>query len=522
MTPAATARIGELHGERFDAVIIGGGILGAAIAQRLARDGRGILLVERHDFASGTTGRSTRLIHGGLRYLAQLDIALVREGLRERAWQLRSLPHLVTPLPFLMPFYGAPVWQRLRLGIGLTVYDRLAFRSPLPGHRFLNRRSVVEREPGLSEVGLRGAAAYWDAQLELPERLVIELLREAEGDGAVVRNHVAAAALRRRGRTVVGLELRGMLDAEIAEVRTARVINAAGPWIDEVLADLGVEHPPLLRLSQGVHLVYPRLLAHAVAVEHPDDRRLCFGVPWQGQTLVGTTETELEGGPDRAAITVSEVRYLRRLADRFFTASAGCEPMWGTVGVRALPRRSGPLHVLSRRHQLTEHADDGAAGLVTVAGGKLTAWRAIAEDVATLLGDPRRGPSSHGTIRQRPPMQELHDDPAAARRWRLYGPRAAELEELVAADPWWGEPLVEGSAAIRAEVAHAFDREWAGSLADAVVRRLALGFGPDLGRRAATAAASVARQRFGWDEERIGHDLAQFESERAERVLPET
>lgn len=521
MTPAAAPRVGELQGERFDAVIIGGGILGAAIAQRLARDGHGILLVERRDFASGTTGRSTRLIHGGLRYLAQLDIALVREGLRERSWQLRSLPHLVTPLPFLMPFYGAALWHRLRLGIGLTVYDRLAFRSPLPGHRFLNRRSVVEREPGLSEVGLRGAAAYWDAQLELPERLVIELLRDAAGDGAVVRNHVAATALQRRGGSVDGLELRGILDAEIAEVRTATVINAAGPWVDETLATLGVEHPPMLRLSQGVHLVYPQLLAHAVAIEHPDDRRLCFGVPWQGQTLIGTTETELEGGPDRAAITVPEIRYLRRLAERFFTASARCEPMWGTVGVRALPRRSGPLHYLSRRHQLIDHAQDGAAGLITVAGGKLTAWRAIAEDVAAFLGG-RRGPASDPTIPGGPPVLERHDDPAAARRWRLYGSRAAEVDAIVAADPWWGEPLFEGSAAIRAELAHAFDREWAGSLADAVVRRLALGFGPDLGRDAATAAASLARQRLGWDEERIANEMAQFESERAERVLPET
>lgn len=521
MTRPAAPRVGELHGERFDAVIIGGGILGAAIAQRLARGGHGILLVERRDFASGTTGRSTRLIHGGLRYLAQLDIGLVREGLRERSWQLRSLPHLVTPLPFLMPFYGAALWQRLRLGIGLTVYDALAFRSPLPGHRFLDRRSLLEREPGLSERGLRGAAAYWDAQLEFPERLVIELLREAEGDGAVVRNHVAAATLRRRGGTVVGLELRGMLDDETAEVRTGRVINAAGPWVDEMLAGLGVERPPLLRHSQGVHLVYPPLLAHAVAIEHPDDRRLCFGIPWQGQTLVGTTETELEGGPDRAAITTSEVRYLRRLAERFFAASAGCEPMWGTVGVRSLPRRSGPLRAISRRHELTEHAEDGAAGLITVAGGKLTAWRAIAEDVAALLGDAGGSPSSRPTIGDDPPILERPNDPAASRRWRLYGSRAAEVDGLVAADPWWGEPLVEGSAAIRAELAHAFDREWAAGLADAIVRRLALGFGPDLGRRAVAAAASVARERLGWDEGRIVHDLAQFESDRAERVLPE-
>jgi glycerol-3-phosphate dehydrogenase len=171
---------------------------------------------------------------------------------------------------------------------------------------------------------------------------------------------------------------------------------------------------------------------------------------------------------------------------------------------------------------LIDHGHDGAAGLVTVAGGKLTAWRAIAEDVAAFLGGRRRGPASDPAISGGPPVLERHDDPAAARRWRLYGSRAAEVEELVAADPWWGEPLLEGSAAIRAELAHAFDREWAATLADAIVRRLALGFGPDLGRRAAAAAASVARQRLGWDEERIAHDLAQFESERAERVLPET
>ena len=300
----APSGVSGLDGTRYDVVVVGGGILGAGVARELSRRGRSTLLVERRDFAWGTTARSTRLIHGGLRYLANYDIGVVREGLRERAWQLRRMPNLVTPLPFILPFYREPLWHRLRLRAGLTLYDLLSPRRSMPRHRFLSRAAAAAVEPGLSTEGLSEAALSCDAQVELPERLVLDALRAAQEAGTEVRNHATATGLRRDadGR-VVGVELDGTLDGQDAVVSAGRVINATGPWADVTLAGLGLEAPPLLRLVQGIHIVYPRLAEHALAFEHPDDRRLCFAVPWQGMTMVGTTERDVVGGPDAAGRT---------------------------------------------------------------------------------------------------------------------------------------------------------------------------------------------------------------------------
>ena len=517
--------VGGLDGRRFEAVVIGGGILGAGVARELARRGLATLLVERRDFAWGTTARSTRLIHGGLRYLANYDVGLVREGLRERAWQLRRVPNLVTPLAFVLPFYKEPLWHRLRLRAGLTLYDLLSPRGSLPRHRFLGRDRLAALEPGVSTDGLSEAALYWDAQVELPERLVIDALRAAAAAGAEVRNHVAATGLRLDAVRVTGLSLTGTLDGAAATVETGRVINASGPWADDTLAGLGLQRGRLLRLVQGIHLVYPRLADHAVAFEHPADRRLCFAVPWQGQTMLGTTEREVEGGADDARVTPEEVRYLAQGAEKIFPAARGSAPLWASVGVRSLMREQGLAHDVSRRHLLVDHAPDGAVGLTTVAGGKLTAWRSIAADVVDdLLGRHDRTALADEIIGG-PPLP--HEPPPAAgpyehRLWRLYGSRAAEVASIADADPWWSLPLLSVGAAIRAEVAHAVTVEWAATVADIVLRRMALGFGPDLGRAAAEAVAAVGVERLGWHPDRAARELAAFDAENAERRVPVT
>lgn len=524
VTPSASG-VGGLDGRRFEAVVIGGGIIGAGVARELARRGLATLLVERRDFAWGTTARSTRLIHGGLRYLANYDVGLVREGLRERAWQLRRVPNLVTPLPFLLPFYREPLWHRWRLRAGLTLYDLLSPRGSLPRHRFLGRAKLAAIEPAISLDGLSEAALYWDAQVELAERLVIDALRAAASAGADVRNHVAATGLGLDGGRVTALELTGTLDGAAATVMTERVINASGPWADDTLAGLGLERPRLLRLVQGIHLVYPRLAEHAVAFEHPIDRRLCFAVPWQEQTLLGTTERDVEGGADDARVTPEEVAYLAKGAERIFPAARGQAPLWASVGVRSLMREEGEAHDVSRRHLLVDHAADGAAGLTTVAGGKLTAWRSIAADVVReLLGSRDRAALADDVIGGPPVPPEPPPDagPYEHRLWRIYGGRAAEVAAIAEADPWWSLPLLPVGAAIRAEVAHAVAAEWAATVADIVLRRMAVGFGPDLGRAAAEAVTAVGVERLGWDPGRAARELEAFEAENAERRLPTT
>jgi glycerol-3-phosphate dehydrogenase len=523
IVPTAATGVAGLDGGDYDAVVIGGGILGAGVARELARRGLSTLLVERRDFAWGTTARSTRLIHGGLRYLANFDFGLVREGLRERAWQLRRVPNLVTPLPFLLPFYTEPLWHRLRLRAGLTLYDLLSPRGSLPRHRFLSRGDLAALEPGVSIEGLSESALYWDAQVELPERLVIDALRAAAAAGAEVRNHVAATGLRIAYGRANAVELTGTLDGAAAVVKAVRVINASGPWADDTLAGLGLRRSRLLRLVQGSHIVYARLAEHAVAFEHPLDRRLCFAVPWQGQTMVGTTEHDVEGSADNAHVTPDEVRYLAAGAERVLPSARTHAPLWGSVGVRSLMREDGVAHDVSRRHLLVDHTTDGVAGLTTVAGGKLTAWRSIAADVVDeLLGKHDRDALADDVIGGLPvpPEPTPEAGPYVHRLWRLYGARAAEVAAIADADPWWSLPLQPIGEAIRAEVAYAVSTEWAATVADIVLRRLGLGFGPDLGRVAAEAVAAVGIERLGWDAGRAARELEAFDAENAERHLP--
>jgi glycerol-3-phosphate dehydrogenase len=540
------ARVASLDGQAFDAVVIGAGILGAGVARELARRGRRTLVVDRRDAGWGTTNRSTRLVHGGLRYLEHFDFPLVHEGLRERGWLLRATPRLVTPLGLLLPYYRESWFHRTQLRMGLTLYDILAPRKSLPRHRSVSRAKAVEMEPALSPDGLHSAGFYWDGQVELPERLIVEILRAAEGYGATVVTRCRAVSLQRSGGRVTGVMLAtgagmplvGLDNAtpagsdRVVEVKAPLVINASGPWADGVLADLGVERRPILRLTQGVHLHYPIATRYAVAFEHPADRRLCFSIPWQGGTIIGTTDTDVDGGPENARSTVEEVRYVDEGARFLFPEAATARPTWTEVGVRSLMRREGSAGAVSRKHLLVDHAADGAGGLTTVAGGKLTAWRSIAADVvdfATGARDRTALDDVSLTGEPLPPARQrgVNDMtqgrlPAGteARLDLLYGARRADVDAVRDTDPWWAAPLVAGGTAIRAEVANAAEHEWASTLADIVLRRMALGFDLGVAVEAGRAAGEVAEAALGWSHARVEADLADLERELVEHRVP--
>jgi len=548
--PAADpmAEVAALDGATFDAVVIGAGILGAGVARELARRGLRTLIVDRRDLGWGTTNRSTRLVHGGLRYLEHFDFPLVHEGLRERAWLLRATPHLVTPLGFLLPFYREPWWKRAELRMGLTLYDLLSPRQSLPRHRTLSAARAVRAEPALSPAGLKSAALYWDGQVELPERLVVEILRAAEHFGATVVTRCRAVRLRLvegrvdgvtlesdAGLAAVGLPDAGSAGAgrspAAAEVSTPLVINASGPWADQVLATTGIRRAPFLRLTQGVHLRYPIRTRHAVAFQHPIDGRLCFSIPWQGGTMVGTTDTDVEGGPELARVSPEEVEYVDQGARFLFPAAATTRPNWAEVGVRSLMRKDGSAGAVSRKHLVLDHAPDGARGLTTVAGGKLTAWRSISADVVDRAVG-RRDPTALAAV-------GLRGEPLTARRRRgpedmrsgvlpatsadrlatLYGSYAGEVAAIAAEDPWWGEPLLPGLPAIRAEVAHAVRSEWATTVADVILRRLVLGFDGTLATEAGAAVAVVLGDRLAWSGERQATDLDDLARELREHAV---
>ncbi|HEX2754269.1 MAG TPA: glycerol-3-phosphate dehydrogenase/oxidase [Candidatus Limnocylindrales bacterium] len=531
-----TERVASLDGATFDAVVIGAGILGAGTARELARRGLRTLVVDRRDVGWGTTNRSTRLVHGGLRYLEHFDFPLVHEGLRERAWLLRAAPHLVTPLGFLLPFYREPWWRRTELRLGLTLYDLLSPRQSLPRHRALSAARAARLEPALSPTGLRSAVLYWDGQVELPERLVVEILRAAEQFGATVVTHCRAVDLRLVDGRVDGVTLAadgglaavGVPDSgpaglpgssATAEVRAPLVVNASGPWADQVLATGGVRRPPLLRLTQGIHLRYPLRTRHAVAFEHPIDGRLCFSIPWQGGTMVGTTDTDVEGGPEQARVSAADLAYVDDGARFLFPDVARLRPTWAEVGVRSLMRKDGSAGAVSRKHVVLDHGQDGAGGLTTVAGGKLTAWRSIAADVVDRVVG-RRDPTALGAVgfrgeplpdrRRRGSADEASGVLPATSDERLdslYGPYRGEVAAVAAEDPWWAEPILPGYPAIRAEIAQAVRNEWSATAADIVLRRLVLGFDQTVAREAGAAVAAVLRERLGWSEARLAADL---------------
>jgi glycerol-3-phosphate dehydrogenase len=360
----------------YDLVIIGGGIVGCGIARDAALRGLSVALVEKHDFGSGTTSGSTRLIHGGLRYLATGDFALVRLDLREREILLRIAPHLVKPIPFLLPL-PKQVFGRLRLRIGMLLYDLLSYDKSLPRHRILSPAELHAAEPGLDTAQFHGAALFYDAQCASPERLALENVIDAHEHGAFVQNYAEVVGAIHEGDRLVGVTVRKVATGDEQALRGRIVVNASGPWFDRVAARIETAPPPRLRTTKGIHIACEPFTTHAIFLESSVDGRAVFAIPWMGHTWVGTTDTDFEGDPGTASATEDDVRYLIESLAPQLPAIRTATKHWTTAGVRALVRSDGSPSGVSRMHEIT--AD--TPGLVSVIGGKLTGYRAIAEEV---------------------------------------------------------------------------------------------------------------------------------------------
>jgi glycerol-3-phosphate dehydrogenase len=372
----------------LDALIIGGGIVGTGIARDLALRGLRVALVEQRDLASGTSSRPTRLIHGGLRYLEMFDFGLVRTDMRERELLLHLAPHLVQPLQFLMPMYRRGVLYRAKLQAGMQLYDALSYDKSLPTRQWLNKRQLVRIEPGLDPDGLQGAWRFYDGQVSLVERLVIEnALDAARLDGLVLTYAAATGFLRDEGGRVVGAVVRDEFSGREVHAQARLTVNATGPWLDLTTAGIRPGRRPLLRLTKGVHVVTPSATRHAHVLFAERDGRLFFVIPWLGYSLIGTTDTDYHGDPAEAAATQEDVEYLLDEARRVFPTAPLDSVLYAYAGVRALVRidhvREGKV---SRKHAVHDHARrDGVPGIISVVGGKVTGYRAIAEEVGDLV-----------------------------------------------------------------------------------------------------------------------------------------
>jgi len=521
--------------EPVDLLVIGGGITGAAIARDAALRGFRAALVEKGDFGSGTSSVSSRLIHGGLRYLEQYDLHLVLEASRERRVLLRIARHLVHPLPFLFPVYrGArvPAWK---LRCGLWLYDLLAAFRNVRLHRWLGRQATLRLEPGLRERDLRAAGLYYDAQTD-DARLVLATMRSAAQAGALVASYAEAVSLLKPDGLVRGATVRDLLGEETRVVRALVVVNACGPWVDAVRRLDAPDADPLLRLTKGAHVAVPRQRlgnTHAVTLTSPIDGRVMFVLPWadSDQSYIGTTDTDEDVSPDEVRATAEDVIYLLRSANAFFP-QARLSPndvvaTW--AGLRALLRPDGNLapSQVSREHRITE----SASGLLTIAGGKLTTHRAMAQELVdrvavrlrALDGRPRAPrPPTHrlplpggetadleGLIKAA--VERGASDATARHLVGTYGSEAAAVLNLVDKDRALGGRIVAGRPELWAEVVHAVEREMAVRLSDVLVRRLHLFYKTrDQAVPASSAVADRLAAALGWDGARRAEEVAAY------------
>lgn len=515
----------------YDVIVVGAGINGAGIARDAALRGLRTCIIDQQDAGAGTSRWSSRLIHGGLRYLEHGELGLVHESLRERELLLRQAPHLVRPLPLLIPVYAG---SRRALGtveLGLWLYDLLSLGRSLPGHRRLSREETIREVPGLRIAGLEGAASYFDAQVTFPERLVIELLLGARDAGAVIHTYARVLEV-----PVVAGRVQGVVVATPAGTRqtltAGAVVNAAGPWVDQVVAGSGRGTSRLLGPTKGTHVVVPRipgLGGQALYAEAASDGRPFFILPWNGLVLIGTTDTRFDGDPGEVRPTEAEVAYLLAATQGVFPRSAPerRDVLYAYAGVRPLPRQGlRETGAITRRHQVRQHPR--LRGLFNVLGGKLTTFRSLAEDavdqVAARLG--RRGARCLTATTGLPgggatPLDieaDLQRFTLLAPRSRrhlvdLYGTRAERVAALTVSDPELAAPICPASHAIAAEVVFAFQEEFATTLADVIFRRCMAGLGADRGVAAIPLAMAVGRRYLGWDEQRCQAELAACRAE---------
>jgi len=512
--------------------VIGGGINGVAIARECARAGHGVLLLEQNDFASGTTSRSTRIIHGGLRYLQYAEIGLVRESLKERDRLVRERPHLVRPLRFVLAVDGEHGQSALKIRAGLWLYGKLA------GQRWQTadqEHASRELEKHLDS-GLRWSVfEYDDAQCEFPERLVAEWVTEAAEAGAIVRNYAQVLDIQHKDGQIAGILFRDRLTNEECAINCRWVINAAGPWVDQVCADASI--PTGGRLIGGVrgsHLVLPRFEGApetALYTQAIDDRAI-FVIPWNGQILLGTTEVPDASDPGKAVPSSEEIDYLLGCANRIFPRAGltSNEVNYAFSGIRPLPyMENAAPSAVTRKSILYDHKQDGISGMISIIGGKLTTAASLARRCAGAMGI-RPEPQLEAVV----PIGAASGIDAALRQWAhstacstgvpqevvlqiayMHGSRAPNIVRLVAFDERMLQPLCAHTTHVVAEAVHAFRREYAVTLSDVLLRRVPVALGACWSSECSRIAATRTGAPLGWDEEEIQWQIETLEIERA-------
>jgi glycerol-3-phosphate dehydrogenase len=539
------ALLGRLAAERFDVLVIGGGITGAGAALDAASRGLRVALVESRDLASGTSSRSSKLIHGGLRYLEQFDFKLVYEALRERDLLVSKLaPHLVKPISFMYPLYKKVV-ERPYVGAGLVLYDSMeGTRRPVPRHKHMTARSALKRAPALSPDRLAGAMLYYDAQVD-DARHTLTVARTAAAHSAVVATRVSATGLvRSEDGRIAGAKVRDEETGRELTVAAEAVVICAGVWTDLVHEMAGVKAGYRVRMSKGVHIVVPRAAVDAsTGMIVRTEKSVLFFIPWGDHWIVGTTDTDWSGDRAEPAPSAEDVEYILAAANRVLARPLTRADVIGVyAGLRPLvdPAESNGKSTtkLSREHVV----DVPVPGLASIAGGKFTTYRLMARDVvdAAVADFGRLGREVPGSVTDRVPLlgadglaavqpaagrlAEDYDVTQAAVEHLLgrYGALAEDVLRLVRADSALGRPLAEGHPYLRAEVAYAVTHESALHVEDVLMRRTRLFIeAADGGAGAAADVAAIMGRLLGWSRRRRAAETRRYlDLLETERVVP--
>ncbi len=487
---------------RYDVAIVGGGATGLGVALDAASRGLSVALVESHDFGGGTSSRATKLVHGGVRYLAQARIGLAHEALHERACLLRNAPHLARPLGFIMPSYH--LWESPFHGAGLKLYDALAGSEGLGHTQFLDRRETLAHMPNLCAQGLKGSVRYWDGQFD-DARLALALARTAAQHGAAVANYCAAVGLLHDAGRVVGLRCQDREGGLAFDLQAGCVINATGVWVDALRAqDAGAGVPPLVSPSQGVHAGVDRDFlpgGDALSVPRTADGRVLFAVPWFGKVILGTTDTPRADLPREPEALPGELGFILREAGRYLARAPALDDvrsLW--AGLRPLVRPTagvpGASGAISREHTV----EVSRSGLVTVTGGKWTTYRSMAEDVlnhcvqSRLLTGIAAGVTADLRLAGGAGLGVVDVDLSAPPGLHLYGSDAPDVEALPGADRQLGGGLTEAMVRFAVRV------EYARTVEDVLARRSRLLFlDARLAAVLAPAVADILREETGID-----------------------
>jgi glycerol-3-phosphate dehydrogenase len=521
--------IEALKNEKFDLLVIGGGVNGAGIALDAASRGLTVALIEAHDLASGTSSRSSKLIHGGLRYLEQYDFKLVREALHERELMVKTLaPHLVKPVSFLYPLHEK-VKDRTYIGAGLALYDALrGFKRALPNHKHMSQKTISEVAPSLRLDIVTGGIKYFDAQVD-DARHTMMIARTAARHGAQIATRTSALGLLREGKRVIGAKVRLEESGDIIDVHAGVTIMAAGVWTDPLYDAMELKPGYRVRMSKGVHIVLPKEAIKAeTGIILKTSVSVLFIIPWNNQWMVGTTDTDYTGDRNEPLSTAEDVQYIIDQANRVLDPKIRREDVIGVfAGLRPLVSTApdAPTTKLSREHVV----DHPAQGFVSIAGGKYTTYRVMSEDaVNAAVPDLRRlvpdsctetlplvGADGYSVLLNQLPLLSSKFNLSQDMLTHLinrYGSLMEDLLEMIRADRTLAEPISPESDVLKAEILYAVTHEGARSVSDVLTRRTRLSFelkdrGLSIARRVAELIAPTLR----WSEENIGASISEYE-----------